>query len=139
MAIYIYDINNIIKTDTTLKTLAGDVTTNVVMYPTVGYEDTEPPFILYWFFPGIMEKELYFVRVDQIQYTIYDTDSDRCYNMGQRVIDIMNKGDSIAGTIPSSIGRALWSFLIRARQDSPIQREGFYAYELLFEVGYVPL
>jgi hypothetical protein len=139
MAIYIYDINTKVKTDATLKTLAGTPTTDIVLYPAVGYEDTNPPFMLYSFFPGIKEKELYFVRVDHLQYIIFDTDSDRCYNMAQRVVDLLNKGDSIAGTIPSTIGRVLWMFLIRGRQDNPLQREGFYSYELLFEVGYVPL
>lgn len=144
---YIFDVNKYIQSDEVLREISSiDGREGIPIYPLVGYEDSESPFILYWWIPGTLDKERYFVNVDFMRYHIVDVDADRGMRIVQRLSEILNKGDDIQGLISSEDGRALWSVLLRsgvgafnAGLGAPREREGFYEFQLNFEVGYVPL
>jgi hypothetical protein len=140
---YIFDINTYLKSDATMQALVGGVPK---IYPLVGYEESESPFFLYWQMPGNVSRELFFVRCDYIRYHILDRDAARGMRISEQMLNVLNKGDEIQGLISSSSARVLWMVELRsgtgafnAGLGAPKEREGFYEFQLIFEVGYVPL
>jgi hypothetical protein len=140
---YIFDVNTYIQADAAITELAGGT---IPIYPLVGYEQTVAPFILYWWMPGIFDVGLYGVNVDSIRYHILDTDAERGFKLQRALKNRLNKADNIQGQIASSEGRALWCIemlsgtgAFNAGLGSPGEREGFYEFQLNFQIGYAPL
>jgi len=144
MSAYIFDINSYVESDPAIKALNGGV--NIDVYPLVGYEQTTAPFLLYWWMPGVFDVELYGVNVDSIRYHILDTNAERGFNIQRALKNRLNRGDAIQGQIPSNEGRALWCVQLasgtgafNAGLGSPTEREGFYEFQLNFQIGWAPL
>lgn len=141
---YIYDLNTYTKATTAVTSLNDGNAIDI--FPLSGYEDSESPFLLYWWMPGILTKEGYFIRSDFVRYHIMDTDADRGFKIQEALIERLNKGDNIQGLIASTEYRTLSIFLLRsgtgafnAGLGSPREREGFYEFQLNFQIEYVPL
>ena len=140
---YIFDVNTYVKGDPTITALAGE---EIKIYPLVGYEESDSPFILYWWMPGNMSRDMYFVRVDYLRYHVLDIDAERGLKVQEALLDRLNLGDTIQGLVPSDTARILWAVELRsgtgafnAGLGAPREREGFYEFQLNFEIGYVPL
>ena len=131
----IYDINAYIQEDTDVLTEAG--VDELTIFPAVGYETDVSPIITYFWFPGIMSVESFFINVSRFLYRILDTDSDRAFRIGKVIIEKLNKADTIQGVIPSDDYVPKWCYLRRSDNGGPMEREGYYFLELEFEIGYV--
>ena len=104
--------------------------------PATGYDDEVAPIILWTYMTKIRSPELPWWRVDQIDYHIFDTDADRCLQIGERIINILNVSDKIDKMPSYNLGQ--WSFLAYGNFIGPAEREGWYQYTLCFEVSYLP-
>jgi hypothetical protein len=140
---FIFDINTYVKADTLTTTLAGGP---ITIRPLVGIETDAAPFILYWWLPSIVSTDSYFINHDIFRYHILDTDAERGMRIQQAVRERLNKANTIQGSIASATGRILWISELRsgtgafnAGLGAPKEREGFYTFQLNFEMGYVPL
>lgn len=138
MANFIYELNSYVKNDVALLAAAG--LSSIEIRPMVGYEDDVSPTILYWWYPGIKSAELYFFHEDHVKYTIIDENFDRALNIGNRILQMLNNADNIQNAatgfthfIPK------YSILARAETSAPTQREGFYYFSIMVQVGYVPI
>ena len=83
MPISVYDINTFLKADTTLANIAGKT---MNFFPVIGYGTESPPFVIYFYSPGIPSVESYWNRHDSILYSIYDSDVDRLFRISERMI-----------------------------------------------------
>lgn len=134
----VLDINQYLKTDSTLVALSGKGSLDI--YPAVAYEDDAAPVILWWASFGTASHGMEYFRVDNIRYRIYDTDSYRCLRMGERIVRLLNLADYSQKNIPSPSYMIKWSFLVRGEFDGPeFQREGWYSYTIDFEVSWLPV
>ena len=52
--ISVYDINSFIKNDATITSIAGRT---IDIFPTIGYGNADPPFIVYYYSPVIPDVE----------------------------------------------------------------------------------
>jgi len=131
---FLFDINTYIKADATLLSLSEK--SAIEIFPMVGYAESVPPIILYWYYPGIVSKELPWFNKDMIKYTVLDNDAERLIKMGNRLQDLLSSSDSVK--IPSTTSSGKWGALLRGSTHPPAaQRDGFMRYELLFEMAWV--
>lgn len=133
MGLLVYDINNYTKEN------LPPPFTGIDIYPMVGYSDSEPPFILYFWQPSKRNIERYYIRRDYIVYNIYDTDAERLFTLTDELEKLFNLGDNIQGRVSSSTNRVLWSDWRGAMSTAPTYREGFYKMAFEIWIGYVPL
>jgi len=134
--ISVYDINNYIKANTSITTLAGKT---IEIYPTLGYADTNSPFIVYYFSPSIPSVESWWMRKDLILYSIYDVDMDRMLNIGEVMISLLSKGDEIAGAggVTGTNTRILSAEFVNSFVEAPSERDGWYRMDLEFNIYHV--
>lgn len=131
---FIYDINTYLKADTTLIALSGK--SSLSIYPMIGYENDQPPIILYWYYPGIYSKEMPWFNKDVIKYQVLDSNADRMFAMGRRIQDLLS--NSYASKIPSTTSSGKWGALLKGSTHEPFaQRDGFMKYELVFEIAWI--
>lgn len=136
MPISVYDINTFLKADTTLANIAGKT---MNFFPVIGYGTESPPFVIYFYSPGIPSVESYWNRHDSILYSIYDSDVDRLFRISERMITLLGSGDQIQGDVPSSNVRVLSSRLVSSSVSEPIEKEGWYQMDLDFVLYSVSL
>jgi hypothetical protein len=143
MSIMVYDVNTFLKADSALQTIAGkSVASPMDMYPLIGYGVDDPnypvPFIVYYWEPFNKGVEQYWNRADVLRYNIYDSDADRCFLLANRIIKLLGEGDSVSksGGITSADNRILSSQLLTSFSEEPVEKEGWYAIVLSFEVMY---
>jgi hypothetical protein len=136
MPIGVYDINTFLKADTTLANIAGKT---MNFFPVIGYGTEPAPFIVYYYNPHIPSVESYWNRYDAIRYCIYDTDVDRMFKIGERLIALLGHGDEIQGEVASSNVRVLSSQLVSTSVTEPIEKEGWYQMDLDFSLFSVSL
>ena len=136
MPISVYDINTFLKADTTLANIAGKT---MNFFPVIGYGTEPAPFIVYYYNPHIPSVESYWNRYDAIRYCIYDTDVDRMFKIGERLIALLGHGDEIQGEVASSNVRVLSSQLVSTSVTEPIEKEGWYQMDLDFSLFSVSL
>ncbi len=132
---YIYDINTYLKNDSTLISLSEK--DSIEIEPAVGYEDSTPPVIVWWYFPGMKDIDLQNWREDQVRYTVMDDDAVRCIAVGERIISLLNKTSEIRRLVSSSnTGR--YSYLTKGELMGPVIRDGWFRYRIDFTVSYTP-
>lgn len=136
MPISVYDVNTFLKADTTLANIAGKT---MNFFPVIGYGTEAPPFVIYFYSPGIPSVEAYWNRHDSITYSIYDSDVDRLFRISERMITLLGSGDQIQGDVPSSNVRVLSSRLVSSSVSEPIEKEGWYQMDLDFVLYSVSL
>ena len=136
MPISVYDVNTFLKADTALANIAGKV---MNFFPVVGYGTEAPPFVIYFYSPYIPSVESYWNRYDGIRYSVYDSDVDRMFKIGERMIKLLGEGDQIQGDVPSSNVRILSSQLVSTSVSEPIEKEGWYQMDLDFSLFSVSL
>lgn len=134
--ISVYDINNYVKANTAITALAGKT---IDIFPTLGYADTDSPFIVYYFSPTIPSVESWWMRKDLILYSIYDVDMDRMLNIGEVMITLLSKGDEIAasGGVAGTNTRILSSEFMGSSVQPPSERDGWYRMDLEFDIHHV--
>ena len=136
MPISVYDINTFLKADTTLANIAGKT---MNFFPVIGYGTEPAPFVVYYYNPHIPSVEAYWNRYDAIRYSIYDSDVDRMFKIGERMIELLGHGDQIQGDVASSNVRVLSSQLVSTSVTEPIEKEGWYQMDLDFSLFSVSL
>lgn len=136
MPISVYDINTFLKADATLTSIAGKV---MNFFPVLGYGTETPPFVIYYYNPSIPSVESYWNRYDAIRYSVYDSDVDRLFQISERMIYLLGRGDQIQGTVPSSNVRVVSSQLVGTGLSEPLEKEGWYQMDLDFSVFSVSL
>lgn len=136
MPISVYDINTFLKADATLTSIAGKV---MNFFPVLGYGTETPPFVIYYYNPSIPSVESYWNRYDAIRYSVYDSNVDRLFQISERMIYLLGRGDQIQGTVPSSNVRVVSSQLVGTGLSEPLEKEGWYQMDLDFSVFSVSL
>lgn len=136
MPISVYDINTFLKADSDLANIAGKT---MNFFPVIGYGTEPAPFVVYYYNPHIPSVESYWNRYDAIRYSIYDSDVDRMFKIGERMIELLGHGDEIQGTVSSSNVRILSSQLVSTSVSEPIEKEGWYQMDLDFSLFSVSL
>jgi hypothetical protein len=136
MPISVYDINTFLKADSDLANIAGKT---MNFFPVIGYGTEPAPFVVYYYNPHIPSVESYWNRYDAIRYSVYDSDVDRMFKIGERMIELLGHGDEIQGTVSSSNVRILSSQLVSTSVSEPIEKEGWYQMDLDFSLFSVSL
>lgn len=133
MAVSVYSVNSFLKADTTLQTIAGKT---MNFFPILGFGDEDPPFVVYYFSPNIPSVESFWNRYDSVRYVIYDVDVDRLYDIAERMIYLLGRGDTVGsnGGITSNNFRFKSSMLTDAGSIEPIEKEGWYQLDLDFTI-----
>jgi hypothetical protein len=136
MPISVYDVNTFLKADTDLANIAGKT---MNFFPVIGYGTETAPFVVYYYNPHIPSVESYWNRYDAIRYSVYDSDVDRMFKIGERLIELLGHGDEIQGAVASSNVRILSSQLVSTSVSEPIEKEGWYQMDLDFSLFSVSL
>jgi hypothetical protein len=136
MPISVYDVNTFLKADTDLANIAGKT---MNFFPVIGYGTETAPFVVYYYNPHIPSVESYWNRYDAIRYSVYDSNVDRMFKIGERLIELLGHGDEIQGTVSSSNVRILSSQLVSTSVSEPIEKEGWYQMDLDFSLFSVSL
>lgn len=133
MTISIYDVNNFLKNDATLTSIAGK---QMNFYPVIGYGEESPPFVIYFFSPAIPSVEAYWNRFDNIRYSIYDSDVDRLFKISERMIFLLGRGDSVSQSqgITSENHRFKSSMFVGSNLLEPLEKAGWYQMDLDFRI-----
>lgn len=134
--ISVYDINLYIKNDSQLANIAGR---EIEIFPAMAYEDANPPFIIYVYSQGIPSVESFWFRSDTVIYGVYDTDVDRLFNIIERLIDILGKGDQISqpGGVAGTDVRILSTQVTALEMGATEERDGWYRSDLEFIIHHV--
>lgn len=132
----VYDINTYIKNDSTISNIAGKT---IDIFPTIGYENAAPPFIVYYFSPSIPDVEAFWKRADAVLYSIYDTNVVRALDIAERMIDMLSKGDQISqsGGVAGTDYRILSTELTDTALEAPEERDGWHRVNLEFLIHHV--
>lgn len=132
----IYDINEYLKSDSTLTSIAGK---EMSFYPIIGDGDDNGPLVVYYINPGIPSVESWWNRYDVVEYIIFDTDIDRLLRIGERFIEILSKGDEISQP-NGAIGvdtRILSTYFIDANLQEAMEKDGWFRHSISFSIHYV--
>ena len=103
----------------------------------VGYQNETAPLILYQWRPGNYNVERFFIRVDNIRYTILDDEFDRGILVAERMEQLLNIGDGAHAAIASTNYRIFASDLKIGETGAPLEREGWYSVRLDYKIEYV--
>ena len=76
----VYDINTFLKDDADLETIAGKV---MSFTPIAATNGESAPFVVYFYSPSIPNPDAYWIRKDNIRYSIFDTDVDRLFKISE--------------------------------------------------------
>jgi hypothetical protein len=134
--ISVYDINSYIKNDEQLSNIAGR---EIEIFPAIAYEDVTPPFIIYVYSQGIPSVESFWFRSDSVIYGLYDNDVDRLFNMVERLMEILGRGDQIAqpgGAVGTDV-RILSTQVTSVGMGAAEERDGWYRSDLEFIIHHV--
>jgi hypothetical protein len=132
----VYNINSYIKSDATIANIAGKT---IDIFPTIGYGNAVPPFIVYYFSPAIPNVESFWYRSDAVLYSIYDTDAVRALDLTERIIELLGKGDQISqpGGVAGTDFRILSTEITDTSLEAPEERDGWYRADLEFLIHHV--
>jgi len=133
MALSVYDINTALIADATLANIAGKT---MSFFPVVATNGETAPFVIYYYQPMVPNVEAYWIRKDSIRYCIFDTNVDRLFQLSERFLYILSKGDEVAkaGGITGSNSRILSSYQTGANLSAPLEKEGWYRMNLDFKI-----
>lgn len=132
----VYDINSFIKNDSTISNIAGKT---IDIFPTIGYGNAVPPFMVYYYSPSIPDVEAFWYRSDAVLYSIYDTNAVRALDLSERIIEMLGKGDQISqpGGKAGTDFRILSTELTDTAIEAPAERDGWYRVDLEFLIHHV--
>ncbi len=133
MTVNIYDVNNFLKNDSTMQSLAGKT---MNFFPIIGYGTESPPFVVYYYTPNIPSVEAYWNRQDLVRYSIYDSDADRMFKIADRMIYLLGRGDTVSasGGITSAHHRFKSATFLGSAVLEPLEKEGWYQMDLDFRI-----
>jgi hypothetical protein len=131
----VYDINNFLKADSTLQTIAGK---ELPFFPIVGAGSETAPFVVYFISKNIPSVEAWWNRYDSVSYTVYDTDIDRLFRIGERMIELLSKGDAISdsGGKTGTDVRLFSTYFDGSEVAEAIERDGWFTMILDFTIYY---
>lgn len=134
--ISVYDINNFLKADSEIVSIAGK---QMSFFPVVATDNEPAPFVVYFYNPLVPDVEQYWKRYDYIKYSILDTDVDRLFQLSERFIEVLGRGDQIAksGGIGGTDVRILSSQQSGSNLVAPLEINGWYRMNLDFKVCFV--
>jgi len=132
----VYDINSFLAADSTLQTIAGKT---MPFFPIVGDGSETAPFVVYFVSQNTPSVEAWWNRFDSVAYVVYDTNIDRLLRIGERVIELLSKGDYISG--PSGKDgtdtRLFSTSFDGSSVGEAIERDGWFTMNLEFTIYYV--
>jgi len=133
----VYDINTFIKADSSLQTIAGK---QMNIFPIIGPGSETAPFLVYYVSPSVPSVESWWNRYDVVSYVLYDTDINRLYQIGERLIEMLSKGDAISesGGANGTDTRIFSTIFNGAEVAEAIERDGWFTMNLDFTIYYVP-
>lgn len=133
MTVNIYDVNNFLKNDSTMQSLAGKT---MNFFPIIGYGTESPPFVVYYYTPNIPSVEAYWNRQDLVRYSIYDSNADRMFKIADRMIYLLGRGDTVSasGGITSAHHRFKSATFLGSAVLEPLEKEGWYQMDLDFRI-----
>ena len=133
MSISVYSVNTFLKNDTELANIAGK---QMNFFPVVGYGTETPPFVVYFYNPFMPSVESFWNRVDNVRYSIYDSDVDRLFRISERFIYLLGRGDTVqdSGGITSNTHTFKASSFVGSSLLEPIEKEGWYQMDLDFRI-----
>jgi hypothetical protein len=132
----VYDINSFLSNDSSMQLIAGKT---MSFFPIVGDGSETAPFVVYFISQNTPSVEAWWNRYDAVNYIIYDTNIDRLFKIGERMIELLSKGDYIS----SSSGKEgtdtrLFSTSFNGSSvTEAIERDGWFAMNLEFTIYYV--
>lgn len=132
-----YDINNYLKADSTVQSIAGKT---MNFFPIVGDGSETAPFVVYTVSNSIPTPEAWWNRYDAITYSIYDTNIDRMLQIGERFIYLLSKGDEISqssGKEGTDV-RLLSTYFVGSTLQDAIEKDGWFTMNLEFIIYFVP-
>lgn len=131
----VYDINSHLSADSSLQTIAGKT---MSFFPIIGGGDETAPFVVYFLSQEIPSVEAWWNRFDTVSYTVYDTDIDRLLRIGERIIEMLSKGDAISdsGGKEGSDVRLFSTQFTGSTVGEAIERDGWFTMVLDFRVLY---
>jgi hypothetical protein len=133
----VYDINSFLKADSSLSSISGK---SLGFFPIVAPDSELGPFVIYYINHNIPSVEAWWNRYDAVNYVIYDTDIDRMLRIGERMIDLLSKGDEIS-TSSGKEGtdtRIFSTYFNGSSVSESIERDGWFNMNLEFILYYVP-
>jgi len=132
----VYDINSFLAADSSLQTIAGKT---MPFFPIVGDGSETAPFVVYFISQNTPSVEAWWNRFDSVAYVVYDTNIDRLLKIGERVIELLSKGDYISG--PSgktgTDTRLFSTSFDGSSVGEAIERDGWFTMNLEFTIYYV--
>lgn len=133
MTVSVYDVNEFLKNDATLTSIAGK---EMNFFPVIGYGDENPPFVVYYFSPSIASVDAYWMRTDTVRYSVYDSDVDRLLKISDRMILLLGRGHTVgdSGGITSSYHRFKSAIFLGSNLLEPMEKEGWYQMDLDFRI-----
>lgn len=133
MSISVYDVNTFLKEDSVLQEIAGKT---MNFFPVIGYGTEPPPFVIYYYNPSIPSVESYWNRNDNIRYSIYDSDADRLFQIAERMIYLLGRGDTVgkSGGIESDSRIFKAATFVGSHILTPLEKEGWYQMDLDFKI-----
>ena len=131
----VYDVNNFLKADSTLQSIAGKT---MSFFPIIGSGSETAPFVVYFISHQIPNVESWWNRFDIVSYTVYDTDIDRLLRIGERVIELLSKGDAISdsGGKEGTDVRLFSTYFEGSSVGEAIERDGWFTMNLDFRIYY---
>lgn len=132
----VYDINNYLSSDSTLQTIAGKT---MSFFPIIGGGDENAPFVVYIVNHNIPSVEAWWNRYDSLSYAVYDTNIDRLLRIGERMIEMLSKGDVISesGGKEGTDVRLFSTSFDGSSLGEAIEKDGWFTMILDFTVYYV--
>lgn len=133
MPISAYDINTYLKDDGDLSNIAGKV---MNFLPIVATGSQEPPYVVYYYRPNIIDVEYFWQRCDLVRYSIFDSDIDRMYQLSERFIDLLGAGDQInqSGGCAGTNVRMLSTYLVNSSESPSLEKDGIFRINLDFKI-----
>lgn len=133
MGVSVYDVNTYLIDDSTLANIAGKT---MSFFPVVAPSSESAPFVVYYYQPMVPDVESYWMRCDYVRYSIFDSDAERLYSLGERLMELLTIGDlvSASGGITANNVRALSSYQVGSSITNPIEKEGWYRLNLDFKI-----
>jgi hypothetical protein len=131
----VYDVNNFLKADSTLQSIAGKT---MSFFPIIGSGSETAPFVVYFISHQIPNVESWWNRFDIVSYTVYDTNIDRLLRIGERVIELLSKGDAISdsGGKEGTDVHLFSTYFEGSSVGEAIERDGWFTMNLDFRIYY---
>lgn len=132
----VYDINSFLAADSSLQTIAGKT---MPFFPIVGDGSETAPFVVYFVSQNTPSVEAWWNRYDSVSYILYDTNIDRLLRIGERMIELLSKGDYISGSSgkEGTDTRLFSTSFDGSVVGEAIERDGWFTMDLEFTVYYV--